>query len=238
MKTENNKAPSKQKKILNIIVNVFLVLVLIFGILCSFTAFASRNGNAGPSFFGIRMYSIQSPSMEPEFYEGDLIVDVSFNPEKADQLEVGDVITFNTIIGGEKALNTHRITEITDNGTHLYFSTKGDNNSREDDIGVHQNEIVGKYLFAIPKLGTVIDFLQTGTGFLIVIVLPVFLFFVYNLVQFFRVFFNYRMQKMKLELQKEMEAQRAAEAGNAAGAPQQQNEDPQPPAEGSSEKDS
>jgi hypothetical protein len=49
-------------------------------------------------------------------------------------------------------------------GTYLYFTTKGDNNTIEDAIGVHQAEIVGKYLTKIPKMGTVIDFLQTGTA--------------------------------------------------------------------------
>ncbi len=203
MSTEKNKAPTKQKKVLNIVVNILLVVVLVFGVFCSYTAFASKGGSGVPSIFGLRIFSIQSESMESEFYKGDLIIDTGVK-DPAD-LEVGDVITFYTIINGERALNSHRIIEITDNGTHLYFTTQGDNNTQADYMGVHENEIVGKYQFAIPKLGSVIDFLQTSTGFLIVIVLPVFLLFVYNLVQFFRVFFDYKMQKMRMELQKEQE---------------------------------
>jgi hypothetical protein len=60
-------------------------------------------------------------------------------------------------------------------------------------------------------VGTVIDFLQTGTGFLIVILVPVFLFFVYHVVQFFKTLFAYKAEKMRLQIQKELEAQREAE---------------------------
>jgi hypothetical protein len=32
------------------------------------------------------------------------------------------VITFWTVINGERVLNTHRITEVTNNQTHYYFT--------------------------------------------------------------------------------------------------------------------
>ncbi len=202
MKTEVTKPQTKKAKVLQIVVNVFLVLVLLFGVFCSYTAFVSKKGNGVPNVFGLRIFSIQSDSMEDTFYEGDLIVDAGVKDIK--KLEVGDVITFFTIIKGERALNTHRIKDIKDNGTYTSFVTQGDNEDQEDYMEVHENEVVGRYLFRIPALGSVIDFLQTSVGFLIVIVLPVFLFFVYNLVQFFRVFFSYKMEKMRLQLQNEM----------------------------------
>ncbi len=211
MKTQKQAQPeTKQKKVLNIVVNVLLVAVIIFGVFCSYTAFATKTGNGVPNFFGIQAFSIQSPSMEPEFYEGDLIIDKSV--KDTSKLEVGDVITFYTIIEGERALNTHRIIEIIE-GEPTYYVTKGDNNTLEDAMRVHENEIVGQYLFDIPNLGGVIDFLQTSTGFLVVIVLPVFLFFIYNLVQFFRVFFDYRMKKMRMQIEQEM-AQSATSSKN------------------------
>ncbi len=213
MNTHNKQTPKGNKKALNIVINVILVIVVIFGALCSYTAFTAKRGDGVPDIFGLRIFSIQSPSMEPEFYQGDLIIDTRVKDPTA--LEIGDVITFFTIIRGERVLNTHRITKIEDNGTYLYFTTQGDNNTMEDSMGVHQNEIVGKYIFAIPKLGSLIDFLQTGTGFLLVIVLPVFLFFIFNLVQFFRTFFEYRMHKMRLQLQSEMQGAAPAEPSAA-----------------------
>ncbi len=202
MKNQKQAQPETNKKrVLNIVVNVVLVVVIIFGIFCSYTAFASKSGNGVPNFFGISAFSIQSPSMEPEFYEGDLIIDKAV--KDTSKLEVGDVITFYTIIQGERALNSHRIIEVIE-GEPTYYVTQGDNNTLEDAMRVHENEIVGEYLFRIPALGNVIDFLQTSTGFLVVIVLPVFLFFIYNLVQFFRAFFDYRMKKMRMQIESEM----------------------------------
>lgn len=201
---EAGSVGQRKRKSLDITVNVILVLVVLFGILCSYTAFVAKRGDGVPSVLGYRFFAIQSQSMEPTFHKGDLIVDVGV--KEYSELAVGDVITFWTVIDGERVLNTHRITSITDNQTYLYFTTRGDNNSVEDSMGVHQSEIVGVYQFAIPKLGGVIDFLQTGTGFLLVIVLPVLLFFIYNLVQFLKALFDYRMEKMRLQLQRELNA--------------------------------
>jgi signal peptidase I len=185
-----------------VVVNVILVLAILIGIFCSFTAFISKKGSGVPSFFGYRPFAIQSDSMAPFFNKGDLIIDGKVSDPAT--LKVGDVITFWTVIDGERVLNSHRITAIDDNGTYLYFTTKGDNNTIEDSIGVHQADIVGKYMTRIPKVGSVIDYLQTGTGFLIVIVVPVILFFIYHLVQFFKTLFAYKTEKMRFEMEKEL----------------------------------
>ncbi|NCB52313.1 MAG: signal peptidase I [Clostridia bacterium] len=199
------------KKPLIIIVNIILILSILLGIFCSFTAFISKSGGGIPSFFGIKPFAIQSDSMVPFFYSGDLIIDKTVkNPS---ELKVGDVITFWTVISGERVLNSHRITEIFDKGTYLYFTTKGDNNTIEDSIGVHQSEIVGKYVTHIPNMGAVIDYLQTGTGFLLVIVIPVLLFFVYHLLQFFKALFAYQAEKVRLQIK--MEQIKDQKAGNA-----------------------
>jgi len=199
------------KKPLSVIVNTILILAILLGIFCSFTAFISKNGGGIPSFFGIRPFAIQSDSMAPFFSNGDLIIDKTVRDPS--ELKVGDVITFWTVIGGERVLNSHRIIEILDKGTYLYFTTKGDNNTIEDSIGVHQSEIVGKYETHIPNMGAVIDYMQTGIGFLLAIVVPVFLFFVYHLVQFFKALFAYQAEKVRLQIKMEQ-----IKAGNADSA--------------------
>ena len=196
------------KRTVDYLVNGILILVFAVSVFLSFTAFISKNGGGVPSFFGFRPFAIQSDSMLPFFAKGDLVIDRAVKDPAS--LQVGDVITFWTVINGERVLNTHRITEVTNNQTHYYFTTKGDNNSVEDAIGVHQKEIVGLYLGHIPQIGTVIDYLQTGTGFLLVIVIPVFLFFVYNLVAFFKALFAFQAEKMRLQIQKEQQEATAA----------------------------
>jgi signal peptidase len=114
-----------------------------------------------------------------------------------------DVITYWTVINGERVLNTHRIEQVYDGNGFLIFETKGDNNPTADPLTVHESEVVGKYIGKIPSVGKVLDYLQTSTGFLVVIVIPVFLFFLYHLVQFFRVLFEYQNVKNRLRYEEE-----------------------------------
>ena len=192
---------SKAKRIANTVVNVILILAIILAALCTYVSYVSSSGNGVPSVFGIRMFSIQTESMYPTLMPGDLIFDTAV--KDSSDLRVGDIITYWTVINGERVLNTHRIEEVYDGGGFLIFSTKGDNNTTADALSVHESEVVGKYSFRISSLGKVFDYLQTSTGFLIVVVVPVFLFFLYHLVQFFRVLFEYQNVKNRIKYEQE-----------------------------------
>ena len=207
-----NAAPEKEevqvveeesvgKRILNTVVNVVLVVAIALAALCTYTSYVASSGNGVPSILGIRMFSIQTESMYPTLMPGDLIFDTAV--KDAGELRNGDIITYWTVINGERVLNTHRIEQIYDGGGYLIFSTKGDNNTTADPLTVHESEVVGKYSFRVESLGKVFDYLQTSTGFLIVVVVPVFLFFLFHLVQFFRVLFEYQNVKNRIKYEQE-----------------------------------
>lgn len=189
------------KRILNTVVNVVLVIAIALAALCTYTSYVASSGNGVPSILGIRMFSIQTESMYPTLMPGDLIFDTAV--KDAGELRNGDIITYWTVINGERVLNTHRIEQIYDGGGYLIFSTKGDNNTTADPLTVHESEVVGKYSFRVESLGKVFDYLQTSTGFLIVVVVPVFLFFLFHLVQFFRVLFEYQNVKNRIKYEQE-----------------------------------
>ena len=192
---------SKGKRIANTIVNVVLVVAIIVAAMCTYVSYVSSSGSGVPSLFGIRVFSIQTESMYPTLLPGDLIFDTAV--KDSSELRVGDIITYWTVINGERVLNTHRIDQIFDGGGFLIFSTKGDNNTAADALSVHESEVVGKYAGRVQGLGKVFDYLQTSTGFLIVVVVPVFLFFVYHLIQFFRVLFEYQNVKNRIKFEQE-----------------------------------
>lgn len=192
---------SKSKRVASTIVNVILVLAIIVAAICTYVSYVSSSGNGVPSIFGIRIFSIQTESMYPALLPGDLVFDTAV--KDPGELRVDDIITYWTVINGERVLNTHRIEEIYDGGGYLIFSTKGDNNTTADPLTVHESEVVGKYSFRVGGLGKVFDYLQTSTGFLIVIVVPVFLFFLFHLVQFFRVLFEYQNVKNRIKYEQE-----------------------------------
>ncbi len=203
------KPEKKGRRIANTVVNIILVIAIVIAAVCTYVSFISTSGNGVPSIFGVELLSIQTDSMYPVFSAGDLIFAKRVKDTSA--LQVNDIITYWTVIEGERALNTHRIIGIWDGGDHLIFTTQGDNNTIEDDMPVHEAEVVGQYTGKrIKGAGKVFDFLQTSTGFLIVVVVPVGLFFIYHLIQFFRVMFEYQSVKNRLMYEQEREAAEAA----------------------------
>ena len=195
------KEESTGKKILHSIVHVVLVLAIALAAVSTYVSYVSASGNGVPSILGIRMFSIQTESMYPTLNPGDLIFDKAVKDPTT--LQKGDIITYWTVINGERVLNTHRIHEIYDGGGYLIFGTKGDNNTIADPLTVHESEVVGIYATKVAGVGKVFDYLQTSTGFLVVVVVPVFVFFLYYLVQFFRVLFEYQNVKNRIKYEQE-----------------------------------
>lgn len=199
---EDMEPVNRGKQIANTVINVILVIAIIIAAFCTYTSYVNTSGNGVPNVFGIRILSIQTESMYPTLLPGDMIFDTAV--KDTSELEIGDVITYWTVINGERVLNTHRISEIYDGGGYLIFETKGDNNTTSDSLTVHESEVVGQWKGArIGGLGKVFDYLQTSTGFFIVVVIPVALFFIFHLIQFFRVLFEYNNLKNKLLYEQE-----------------------------------
>ena len=165
------------KKVASIVLSVVMWIIILVAALYAFTTLATREDGSVSNIAGFTPLTVQSDSMAPTFSKGDLIVIQKCDTSK---LEVGDIVTFHTIIDNEYALNTHRIAAIDEVNGMRSFTTKGDNNDVADTHIISDGDIVGKYLFALPQMGKVMDFLSSSVGFLVVIVLPMLLFFIYQ----------------------------------------------------------
>ncbi len=99
-------------------------------------------------------------SMEPEIRPGDLLLVRSFGrEEEIYALEAGDVVGFRR---GEIII-THRIMEVCcDEYGNLSFVTKGDNNASADVGTVAPNELTGKVMRSIPKIGLPLVWMRGG----------------------------------------------------------------------------
>lgn len=165
------------KRGLTILVSIALWAVILLAALFAFTTLATKNNNQVASLAGFTPLSVVSDSMAPTFNAGDLIIIRKCDPST---LQEGDIITFHAIINNEYALNTHRISQIQDqNGVRSYV-TKGDNNAIEDIHMISDGDIVGQYVGKLPGFGKIVEFLSSSTGFLLVIVLPLLIFFIYQ----------------------------------------------------------
>lgn len=96
-----------------------------------------------------RSYTISSRCMEPKILPGDLVIVESVNTQS---LKNGEIITFNS----NNSIVTHRIIEI----ENRVFKTKGDNKNVKDDDLVYKNEVIGRVVKIIPKIGTIVALLS------------------------------------------------------------------------------
>lgn len=179
----------------------------------AFTTLATKDDGSVSSLAGFTPLTVQSESMEPTFGENDLIIIQQCDPST---LKEGDIVTFHTIIDNQYALNTHRIVSINQvNGLNSY-TTKGDNNDLADQHVIADGDIVGKYAFKIPYLGAVMDVLSSTWGFLIIIVLPMLLFFIYQVYHLVIVGMNLKRAMAEEDRMKQAADERAqAEAARA-----------------------
>jgi len=201
------------KRAANVLLSVILWAVILVAALYAFTTMATRDNQNVSNLFGYTPLVVKSDSMAPTFETGDLIV-----IKKCDPLKEGDIICFHTIINNEYALNTHRIKSIEAVGDARSYTTIGDNNNGiADQHVISDGDIVGKYVTSIPKIGKVMDFLSGSTGFLIVIVLPMLLFFIYQVYHLITISINLK-KAIAVETAKEQESANMQAAKDAEAA--------------------
>ena len=113
-----------------------------------------------PNLMGAKNMAVVSGSMEPGIPVGSV---VSSKPVDADELQIGDVITYR--LQGETMV-THRITEI--DAANNQVITQGDANDVPDAEPVSYDNIVGKMWFHLPFLGYISIYLKTPLGIAVV----------------------------------------------------------------------
>ena len=94
---------------------------------------------------------ILTGSMEPGIHPGDVIlVRKLSSEEELDMLSAGTVISYHR----DKISITHRILEIReDEAGNRQFITKGDNNASADTAPVSPNQIAGRVIRVVPRIG-------------------------------------------------------------------------------------
>ena len=202
------------KKAGTIVISVLLWIVILVAALYAFTTMATRDNQNVSSLLGYTPLVVKTNSMSPTFDAGDLIFIKKCDP---DTLKEGDIICFHTIIDNEYALNTHRIEKIDESNGVRSYTTMGDNNNGVADRHIISNgDIVGKYTGHLKKAGKVMDFLSSSTGFLVVIVIPMLLFFIYQV---------YNLIMISIRLKKAVAVEAAKEAAAAAEESKEKNSD-------------
>lgn len=198
------------KKALHIAGNILTVLILIFALcMTAFTIISVRTLGGNANILGYKPYIVLSDSMRDTFQVGDISVSKAVDPAT---LEPGDIVTFTSIDPDHYGeVVTHKIREITTYEGQPAFVTYGTTTGEDDAYPAPFDQVVGEYVFRVPKLGYFFQFLKTPAGYVTVILLPFLVLIGLQIVRFVRLIGQYRKeQKVQLdETQSELEAERA-----------------------------
>lgn len=166
---------------------IFIWLLLIGGTLLLYVAdikIRALKGDNNPPVFNA--YVVMSGSMLPSIKVKDIVVTKKI-PE--DRIKVEDVITF---ISPDERFSgitiTHRVIEkyFDSSINGYYFKTKGDANNVADDALVPYDNILGKVILKVPKLGYLQDLLASKGALLVVVIIPCLAIFSYDIMKMFK----------------------------------------------------
>ena len=142
----SNELSRKQvaRKVFNAIYRVISTSVIILGVVLGILYLC-----------GIRLYHVKSGSMGELLPVGSVCFVSTYS--KFENIETGDVISFRV---SDDMLVTHRAIKITDEG----ITTKGDENNNPDPDPVTKENYIGKTVFALPYVGTVLGYFHSLSG--------------------------------------------------------------------------
>lgn len=173
------------KKIFKRVILIILIILFVVNLILSF--------EENTHILGFYMFNIVSESMEPTFFKDDLVV---VKKIEVSNLQKGDIITFRQ----EDRIISHRIVKIIIEKGEKKFITKGDNNEVQDKDSIEINNIYGKVVFSIPKIGKLIHYIQNSRGFINIFIFVIIVFVLVSLKDNQRN--NRKIKRKKYEIKK------------------------------------
>lgn len=151
------------KKIISIIVLIIVIPILFINIVILVDSVI--HPDEIPDFFGYKPFIVLSGSMKPEINAGDLALTKEV---QTSIIKENDIISYKD----NELVITHRVVDIVYENGEKHFITKGDNNDMKDPGYVLENQIEGIYIDKVSGLGNVAMFIQTPTGIIISLSIP------------------------------------------------------------------
>lgn len=210
-KLKEFKLTPKQKKIVDITVTCVQVAIIILAITVSAIVIANpitSSATVGEgktkllpvltgSMDGADEYYAQTGfDVKTRFKAGDMVI--AKTPENNRTLKVGDIVTYVGNVNGYEALITHRIVETIDpdnDGLIDTYVVMGDIGTARENL--NPNNVLAVYKSHLKGVGKAVNWLQNPTNFLLVIVVPLALLFIYNIILVVRMVMEFKMAKVQ-----------------------------------------
>lgn len=179
--SKTKEKASSRHRVLTIIGTVLcIILVPILAINLTLIVKSYLNKEEVPNVGGYLPMIVLTDSMYPTIESGDLII---CHTEDPNNIKEGDIIAFFDPAGNGQTVVTHTVTKVTKQDGEVAFKTKGDANNVEDQMLVPDDNLVGVYQKRIPGAGNIAMFMQTTTGLIVCVVLPLILLIVYDVIR-------------------------------------------------------
>ena len=162
---------------------IFVVLVLLIILIVFYIVrvnFLASNDKLGE--VKINFYTILTQSMYPTIKAGDVVITYKEDNNKYND---GDVITFVSQQNGGITI-THRVDEVYNVNDSYSYKTKGDNNNAPDNEITSGDNVLGKVVVKIPKVGYIQQFLVSKTGWIVAVILPCLGIVIYDILKLFK----------------------------------------------------
>ncbi len=194
------------KKIWDIVSTILVILYTVVVLFIAVSIFSSRI-TGHPSLFGYSFLYVETDSMEGDnpdsLFVGDLVI-CKQQDNNYEDLEIGEVIAYREMeqkydnatgmpVGEPyEVVKIHRIIGFDGD----LFITKGDNVEEADPVPVNPYRVLGVYTGTrVAGIGSFFGFVQSPTGIMIFMVLPMAAFFIYALFKFVKAMIEYKMSK-------------------------------------------
>lgn len=216
-KQENSPKFHNALTIIGIVMCVILVPILIVN--CTLLVKSFINKDEVPDFGGTLPLIVLTDSMYPDIKSGDLIICKAVD---AKDVAIGDVISFYDPAGKGTSVVTHMVIDIINEDGKISFKTKGINNNTEDRLPVPEANLIAEYTgIRIPGAGNFAIFMQSTTGLIVCVILPIILFVGYDVIR--RKLYEKSKGDDMATLMAELEALKAEKEKNV-GAPVSDND--------------
>ena len=169
---------------ISIVMYAIIVILLIVGVVlvAYFVDYKIYDSKMQTPLYGA--YVIVSGSMEPLIKVRDAVI---IKRTTEDNIKVGDVVTYRSYDPAFYGiLITHRVINIEEQDGKKIYVTKGDNNETNDRMPVSFEQIQGKVVMRVPKIGYIKYFLVDYYGWIIAVVIPSLGIIAYDIVKLFR----------------------------------------------------
>ena len=142
------------------------ILLFIFIVLGSLLVQKFIKKSPAPMFAGCAVLIVETGSMSPTINKGDMVI-----IKKSKEYKPTDIVTYVPQNSSKETI-THRLIRYAE-GEDDIFIAKGDFNDHEDNAPVSVDQIVGKVVLTIPKVGYVFEWFTHGGGIIYLIAIIV-----------------------------------------------------------------